>query len=478
MNIIEKKEFTTIRKKTNNDTKEEFISRCKEIRFNSYLLEKLEREGNVGKKDNSLIHDLKNKIDVNKDKCVEMIHQELGDVSKQTVSELFDNLKNEKFTFNEMVKVIKDKNEKMEKKIVVYDKKQNVNIQGIDKETLQRYNDLANGIVDSSIFLSTKSIKNASIDTKLEEFSEQDYITINYYNPKLASKMLTDYNERVIPNSDISKMSNIVHLDNRNPFVVIDSKLSSEKATIKELMTANEYIVYPNPILRIQNMEGLQGNNDMGMEQDCGIASTSKGINDLHEKKVTSENRLVKYAQLTNNCDVADVVINSDGSVDYSECGATTGANVLDFFEANNIKAKAYDDVNIPSVEEIANSLKKGGVVVAAVNSDLMWHYEDAQNFDVSSVDINLYNTNSTYASHINTYMDMKNNIGIYGADHFVNVSNAVYDTNGKLSYFIISDTGIGKTQMIDVDYFERAYLGTATMNIFSKECVIAERRK
>lgn len=107
-----------------------------------------------------------------------------------------------------------------------------------------------------------------------------------------------------------------------------------------------------------------------------------------------------------------------------------------------------------------------------------MWNYDKAQAFNPSMIDPARYATDSSYASRIDTYMDMHDGVGTYRADHFVNVSNAVYDSNGALSHFIVSDTGNGTTKMIPKDYFQRAYNGLGNISVSAQGCVIAERRK
>ena len=259
---------------------------------------------------------------------------------------------------------------------------------------------------------------------------------------------------------------------------VIDDELSLDKATIRDMTTGQEYTVYPNPLGRASHMEGKQGQNDIGMHQDCGIASTAKGINDWYGKNVTTENRLADFAKQTGNCDLSEAVKKPDGTIDYSECGGTVEDNVRRFYNANGIDATAYTGNDVPAIEALANSLKDGGVATVAVNHDLMWNYDKAQAFNPSMIDPARYATDSSYASRIDTYMDMHDGVGTYRADHFVNVSNAVYDSNGVLSHFIVSDTGNGTTKMIPKDYFQRAYNGLGNISVSAQGCVIAERRK
>ena len=224
-------------------------------------------------------------------------------------------------------------------------------------------------------------------------------------------------------------------------------------------------------------MAGQQGQNNVGMHQDCGIASTAKGINDIYGKEVTSENRLVDYAKETGNCDLSEAVKYPDGTVDYSECGGTVEDNVRNLYNANGIDATSYTGNNVPNLDTLADSLKDGGVATVAVNHDLLWNYDKAQSFNPSMVDPTRYNSDAAYASRVDTYMDMHDGVGNFRADHFVNVSNAVYDSDGKLSHFVVSDTGNGTTKMIPVDYFQRAYNGLGNISVSAQGCVIGRRR-
>ena len=337
---------------------------------------------------------------------------------------------------------------------------------------------LSNGKVPDDVFTGTTDLWDVSNNTKLEDLSKADFDQLQAINPERASQMLTDYNDRHIPHDDLSKLPNALPFDNAPGMEVIDSELSPDKATIQDTITGQEYTAYPNPMGRASHMAGQQGQNDVGMQQDCGIASTAKGINDLYGKNVTTENRLADFAKQTGNCALSKAVTYSDGTVDYSDCGGTVEDNVREFYNANGIDATAYTGNDVPTVEALADSLKDGGVATVAVNHDLMWNFDEAQAFDPSMIDQARYASDSAYASRVDTYMDMHDGVGTYRADHFVNVSNAVYDSNGALSHFIVSDTGNGTTKMIPKDYFQRAYNGLGNIRVSAQGCVIAERRK
>ena len=337
---------------------------------------------------------------------------------------------------------------------------------------------LSNGKIPDEIFKDTTDLWDVTNDTKLEDLSKSNFEQLQTINPERASQMVTEYNDRHIPFDDLSELPRSLPLDNASDMKVIDDELSLDKATIRDMTTGQEYTVYPNPLGRASHMEGKQGQNDIGMHQDCGIASTAKGINDWYGKNVTTENRLADFAKQTGNCDLSEAVKKPDGTIDYSECGGTVEDNVRRFYNANGIDATAYTGNDAPAIEALANSLKDGGVATVAVNHDLMWNYDKAQAFNPSMIDPARYATDSSYASRIDTYMDMHDGVGTYRADHFVNVSNAVYDSNGVLSHFIVSDTGNGTTKMIPKDYFQRAYNGLGNISVSAQGCVIAERRK
>ena len=334
---------------------------------------------------------------------------------------------------------------------------------------------LSNGKIPDEIFKDTTDLWDVTNDTKLEDLSKSNFEQLQAINPERASQMVTEYNDRHIPSDDLSELPRSLPLDNASDMKVIDDELSLDKATIRDMTTGQEYTVYPNPLGRASHMEGKQGQNDIGMHQDCGIASTAKGINDWYGKNVTTENRLADFARQTGNCDLREAVKMPDGTIDYYDCGGTVEDNVREFYNANGIDATAYTGNDVPTLEALASSLKNGGVATVAVNHDLMWNYDDAQTF---TVDQARYETDSSYASKVDTYMDMHDGVGTYRADHFVNVSNAVYDSNGALSHFIVSDTGNGTTKMIPKDYFQRAYNGLGNISVSAQGCVIAERRK
>ena len=339
--------------------------------------------------------------------------------------------------------------------------------------------DLANGIIPSGILASDTSEASPDSDisakeSRLEHLTETEYNEIKKADPKAASQLLTDFNARNIKPDDLKALPRSIDFDNGSKMEVIDEKLTSESATLQNTDTKERLTVYPNPIGRISHMEGKQGQNDIGMHQDCGIASTAKGINDLYGREVTSENRLANYAMDTKNCGIE---YNNDGTVDYYNSGGTYEKNVREFYEANGLEADDYMDSEVPDIDFVGEQIKNGGVATMAVNHDLMWNYDKAVGFDPSTVDMDRYQLDSRYADRVNTYMSIKNGDGVFKADHFVNVSNAVYNSDGQLTHFIVSDTGNGTTKMLPKEYLSRAYRGSGNIRISAKGCVIARRK-
>ncbi|SFC51331.1 hypothetical protein, partial [Ruminococcus albus] len=339
--------------------------------------------------------------------------------------------------------------------------------------------ELINGKIPSEFFASDTSESSSDADTIaekpiLEQLTETEYNEIKKNDPKTASQLLTDFNARQIKPDDLRTLPRSINFDNGSKMEVIDEELTSESATLQNTDTKEELTVYPNPMGRISHMDGRQGQNDIGMHQDCGIASTAKGINDLYCREVTSENRLANYALDTKNCSME---YNNDGTVDYYNSGGTYEKNVKEFYEANGLEADEYMNSDVPDIDYVGEQIKNGGVATMAVNHDLMWNYDKAVEFDPSTVDMNRYQSDSRYADRVNTYMSIKNGDGVFKADHFVNVSNAVYNSNGQLTHFIVSDTGNGTTKMLPKEYLSRAYRGSGNIHISAKGCVIARRK-
>ncbi len=332
---------------------------------------------------------------------------------------------------------------------------------------------LARGEVADHVF-NDKDVDDINrANLKLEDLSKNDYENLKQTNPQKASQLLTDYNDRNIMPDDLSSYSRHLDVENNDGLYVVDKDLSVDKATMRDVATGQEYSVYPNPMDRVSHMAGKQGQNDLGMRQDCGIASTAKGINDIYGKNVTSENRLANYAYDTHNCSIKN---KPDGTDDIYNSGGTWEGNVKDFYNANGLSADMYVKDNVPSPDYIASRLKNGDVATLAVNHNLMWNWDKAQAFNPANVDTNRYATDPNYARYVDDLTKIQNG-GVFQADHFVNVSNAVYDKNGVLTHFIVSDTGNGTTRMIEKDYLYRAYNGGGRISVSAQGCVIAGRR-
>ncbi|HRS64323.1 MAG TPA: hypothetical protein P5519_00360, partial [Spirochaetia bacterium] len=330
---------------------------------------------------------------------------------------------------------------------------------------------LANGVVSDDTFSQTDYFDDdLSQAGRLEDLSKADYELLKTDNPQKASQLLTDYNDRNLKRDGLADLSRNIDIDNNANLSVVDKELSRSMATIRDAETEQEYTVYPNPMDRTAHMMGQQGQNDLGMHQDCGIASTAKSINDLYGKTVTSENRLADYAYATNNCDISRM---PNGGIDIYNSGGTWEGNVKEFYEANGLSADAYSGDAVLSLDELGERLKNGEGATLAVNHDLMWNFDEAQSVEV---DTNRYAIDPKYAARMDIYMDMKDGTGVFKADHYVNVSNAVYNKEGELTHFIVSDTGNGTTKMLSKEYLQRAYNGLGNISVSAQGCVVARK--
>lgn len=251
---------------------------------------------------------------------------------------------------------------------------------------------------------------------------------------------------------------------------VIDENPVREYATVQDAATGEEFTVRPNPMDRVAHFEGMQGNNDLGMEQDCGIASTAKSINDLYGSKVIDENKLAQYAYDNRLCEITEPIANSGGMVE---------SNVQALYEACGLEAQAFSNDDVPDLQELGKHLSEGGSAIVAVNSDLLWDYDAAQSKDFSEVySRENFENDADYAAAAQRWEAMQDGSGQFVADHYVNVSNAVYDKTGRLTHFIMSDTGNGTTKMIPVEQFQRAYNGLGSFSVDAQGCVLANRGK
>jgi len=297
---------------------------------------------------------------------------------------------------------------------------------------------LQNGVVEKDIF-KKDATGNLSYQKgmKLEDMSIDLYETLQVVDPAEASRVLTDYNARHIPAADWHDAPRKIDFE-RGSIQITDSELKAEYANITDDF-GNTYVAYPNPMTRVNNMFGHQGKNNIGMQEDCGIASTAKAINDLYGTTVTTENRLGNYAKDNWLCEWIPSNV--------QESGGTWESTVKDLYDANGLAADAYIKERVPDLDSLAERIKNGEAATLAVCSDIFWRY------------------NPTY--HVP---------GNYAADHYVNISNVVYDSKGNLSHFIVCDTGDGRTKMVSKNDLERAYKGGNGIHIDAAGCVVGRR--
>ncbi len=321
-------------------------------------------------------------------------------------------------------------------------------------------------VSDSVMELSTRL---DSLGNKIEQL-----VSLGIAGLTKQMQQCTQANVQAAPMVPLERISTVLPLQQDTQFQVIDDPLREEAATVVNQMTGETFAVFPNPMRRVSHMYGKQGQNDRGMYQDCGIASTAKGINDLYGKIVINENTLVDYAV---HADLCTLRKKTDGTTDWAESGGTWEADLKEMYEANGCTADIFDDASIPSMEKIAQRIMHGEVVNLAVNAEMLWHYEEAKDFDrYTMTDLSRYASDSQYRNHIDTLCSLQDDVN-FDANHYVNVSNAIYDTSGNLHGFIVSDTGTGKTSVISLEEMNRAAIGMDGQTIMHRGCVIARRK-
>lgn len=321
---------------------------------------------------------------------------------------------------------------------------------------------------DASELNETPGMKERLTAEQIEQLYEQD--------PELATRTLTEYAARNLPEDDLESLPRSMRFDDGMDIQVIDNDLSWESVTIRDMDTGREFTVYPNMMSRVAHMDGQQGQNSLGLQQDCGIASTAKSINDFYGKKVIDENRLADFAYRTGNCALE---YDKNGNIDFARSGGTIERNVQALYRANGIDAEAYTGNDVPSLDDLAERLKSGEVATLAVNSDLLWHYDQARRFDLhTDVDEARYRNDGDYKAQIDMFRKIKSGRGTFPANHFVNVSNAVCDDAGNLTHLIVSDTGSGKTTMVPRDLLQRAYDGLDSYRVSQQGCVVTNGKK
>ncbi|MCD7865209.1 MAG: hypothetical protein LUG54_04200 [Clostridiales bacterium] len=104
-------------------------------------------------------------------------------------------------------------------------------------------------------------------------------------NPELATKLKTDFRDRHMEENDINELPRTLPIDNMPEMTVLDDPLDVTQATVRDGQTGEIYTIRPNPMGRCDPDLAAQGQNSKEIEEDCGIASTAKGINDLYGKK-------------------------------------------------------------------------------------------------------------------------------------------------------------------------------------------------
>ena len=303
---------------------------------------------------------------------------------------------------------------------------------------------------------------------KLEDFTKEDFVKLEEKNPQFGQKLRNDYLERNTELRDLESMPRQLDIYNKPNMHVLDEPLQKDFATVKDMDSGKTYTIKPSPVDRCNSMPGIQGQNELGIEEDCGLASTAKGINDALGKDITSESRTAAYAMETNNCETQEE--------DNRDNGGTIESNIVNLMHAYNLDTEAYSG-HVPSVEYLASQLQSGTCETVAVNADLLWHADELDRFDITQVDSERLSSDYEYRNWVERMMDLQNG-GVFQADHFVNVSNAVYDEKGTLESLIVCDTGNGTTKMIDIAAFARAYRGDGDKYYISAAGAVIGRRR
>ena len=362
-------------------------------------------------------------------------------------------------------------------------------LQNINRQQLANYNQAEvndslpfekNNIMETNNRLCDIEMQNG---LKLEDFSKSEFEKLQRDNPMAANKLMTEFVDRKSPAVDVNaptltENGRELRLTD-STYAITDEPCSKESASMKDLSTGKEYTVYPNPLSRISPYDIKQGNNSLGMEQDCGLASGSEAINGLYGKKIASEEFNTDLANKLENFEYAykplrdnegKVMRNEFGEpllsdeIDWENSGGTNEQNVKRMFDSYNIPSDAFSGMRTPNPEYLAESLKSGDNVVAAVNSDLFWHKGDPRDnpgflSGMSDSDAQLWKEGKCYA------------------DHFVNVYAACYDKEtGDLAGFMVKDTGAGRDGMVPLDHFKRAFNGDDRFTVMAQGCVVGRK--
>jgi len=150
----------------------------------------------------------------------------------------------------------------------------------------------------------------------------------------------------------------------------------------------------------LPNDEGyIQGDNEYGLEGDCGLTTIAGNLNEVTGSELT-ENDVVTFA--------VENDITSDG--------ATTQTEAVEIYE--DLSEMLPDDVNVDvvsidenNIDDINVALQEGGTLDASVDSGVLWGEKDSYE----------------------------------GIDHAIGIDEPVMDETGEVIGYNIRDTGSGK---------------------------------
>lgn len=160
-----------------------------------------------------------------------------------------------------------------------------------------------------------------------------------------------------------------------------------------------------------KNFTGRQGNNNFGMQNDCGVACVAQ-ILILSGKKV-SENDVVRVAVSEGLCNITDTTMGTNG--------ATSSIHRATLLSKFDIKSK----VELATTKDIAKYIEHGHGIIVSVDAGLLWN----RTSDVG----------------------MGHAIVLYGTIHRA--------SDGALLGFVVCDTGSGNMkQYVTCAAFEKMY--------------------
>ncbi len=341
--------------------------------------------------------------------------------------------------------------------------------------------DAAHGFLNDSAFaeetgdgtVDPERLQSFTADTKLEDMTRAEFDALTKADAACAHQILTDYNDRTTAPVDVTQCSRNISMADGSFYTVTDMELTPDRCSLYSAETGDTYQCYPSAQLTKELAEGQQGQNSIGMQNDCGLASTANGVNIVYGKDVTSEQRETQTAKATGNCDL-DAKDMGGGIKDYGDCGGTNLDCICRQYENNGLDARGYEGDQIPTMDEIGEQIKNGGTVSLAVNHSLLWDYNEAQDTKVSYLDV----LKGRSLQDIRDMKKMAKGKGVFCADHAINLSNAVYNDKGELTHFLVHDTGDGKQKMLSREYLQRALSGEGGIRVQNGGCVFANRRQ